>query len=124
MNALEKLLAVENKARDFGFEWPNSDLAIEQAISECHEIKEVLDLGQSRERLEEEVGDLLHSAISLCVYLDLDVETTLQKVATKFEGRMNRLYKLAAEKGYSNLKNQDISILIDLWREAKNNSIQ
>jgi uncharacterized protein YabN with tetrapyrrole methylase and pyrophosphatase domain len=56
-----------SKTRTFGFEWPNETMIIEQAIDECREIKDAIEKQESRDRIPEEIGDLLHSAVSLWI---------------------------------------------------------
>ncbi|QRN04973.1 nucleotide pyrophosphohydrolase [Legionella sp. MW5194] len=117
--ALQRLLTLEKEVRDFGFLWPDADMIIEQAISECQEIKEALDNRQSAARVQEEVGDLLHTALSLCCFLNFNVHETLARTADKFTARMEALKALAGEKGYTDLKGQPIEFLGELWQEVK-----
>lgn len=117
--ALQQLLTSEKEARDFGFVWPNADMIIDQAVSECEEIKEAITQGQSRQRVQEEVGDLLHTAMSLCFFLEMDVLETLAKTADKFQARMDALKVLAQEAGYADFKGQPMALLNEFWQRAK-----
>lgn len=116
---LDTLIAIETDARAFGFDWPNAMSIVEQAESECDEIREVLDEKQSTERLQEEIGDLLHTAISLCLFAGFDPNATLTKVNQKFGTRMQVLKMIAKEKGYDQLHNQSFQFMLQLWDEAK-----
>ncbi len=116
---LNDLLFLEKDAREFGFEWPNQTMIIEQAIDECREIKEAIDHEESRDRIQEEIGDLLHSIISLCDFEGFDVEETLAKVNNKFSKRMQAVKILTHDKGLTNLKGQSFDFMLDLWRQAK-----
>ena len=71
MNALQKLIYLEQDAREFGFDWPDQFMILDQIIDECREVREEIDQDSNREKLQEEIGDLLHSVISLCIFLDL-----------------------------------------------------
>ncbi len=117
--ALNELLFLEKDARTFGFEWPNEAMIIQQSIDECREIKEALEKQEERERIQEEIGDLLHSVISLCDFTGFDVEETLAKVNAKFSKRMHAIKKLTYELGLPNLKGQTFELMLDLWRKAK-----
>src|SRR5262249_25610231 len=64
-NGLHDLLTLEEDAKAFGFEWPDETMIIEQVMAECREIKEAIVKQEMRERIQEEIGDLLHSAVSL-----------------------------------------------------------
>lgn len=116
---LYDLVALEKNARLFGFDWPNQAMIIEQIISECGEIKEAFELQEPKERIQEEIGDLLHGALSLCLFTGFEPEQTLLKTVEKFSARMQALKALARERGLVTLKGQPIELLLTLWAEAK-----
>lgn len=118
MDVLKEIVAAEKDAVDFGFTWPNSDMAIDQAADECREIKEALLEGNSQ-KIQEEIGDLLHAGISLCVFAGFDVEETLCKAKDKFSARMAALKILAEERGFQSLEGQSTEVVLSLWKEAK-----
>ena len=121
-NALHALINLEKDARNFGFDWTDQNMIIEQAIDECREIKEAIEKRESSNRIQEEIGDLIHSAISLCIFSGFDVEETLAKVNNKFGKRMQAIKKLTHERGLKNLQGQSIDFMLELWRKAKLNS--
>ena len=116
---LEKLLVARQEAKAFGFEWAHSSRLINQAISECEEIREAIENHEPAHRVQEEIGDLLHTAISLCDFMGFDVEETLEKVSAKFDKRFNNLKKLAAERGLSSLEGEPLEYKLGLWDEVK-----
>lgn len=116
---LNKLLTAEKKAIDCGFVWPNSDMALDQLISEAHEVRQAIGENESRERIQEEIGDLIHASLSLCIFMKFDVEETLIQAGNKFEKRLSKMLKIAQEQGYSSLKNQPTEVLLHLWELAK-----
>ena len=118
-NVLNGLIFLEKEAKVFGFDWPNEIMIIDQALDECREIKEVINNNESRERLQEEIGDLLHSAISLCVFTGFDVEETLSKVIVKFGSRMQAIKSLTEAEGLVNLQGQSFDFMLELWKQAK-----
>jgi uncharacterized protein YabN with tetrapyrrole methylase and pyrophosphatase domain len=120
MDNLQKLIFLEKDARAFGFDWPNIEMIIKQAISECEEITDVIKNQESKERLQEEIGDLLHTAISLCVFAKFDVIETINNVNRKFNNRIQILKNLTKKQGLPNLKGQPISLQLDLWHQVKN----
>ncbi len=118
-NPLHELLAVEIDARDYGFEWPNAQMVIEQAISECEEIRSAINDSEPAHRIQEEIGDLLHTAISLCMFCGYDVEQTLDNATQKFAGRMQALKQAATRRGLKTFKGQTTDFMMELWREIK-----
>ncbi len=118
-NALNDLVDLEKDARNFGFNWPHKDMIIEQAISECNEIKEAILKNEPSHRIQEEIGDLLHTAISLCIFAGYDTKQTLAKVTQKFNARMHTVKALTKKHGLETLNGQPIEFLIELWKKAK-----
>ena len=118
-DALATMIALEKDARDYGFDWPSAQMIIEQTISECHEVLADIDNNASKQKIQEEVGDVLHSAISLCLFLGYDVHDTLEKTNKKFANRMHHLKTIATRHGHHNLQDQPIEYKLKLWDEAK-----
>ena len=119
MTPLQKLITEERKARILGFDWPNYEMIFEQMIDEIREVREDIDNNAPPHKLQEEIGDVLHVAISLCVYAGFDVEETFGLVNNKFSKRMSRVEELTKQRGLPNLKGQSMEFMLELWREAK-----
>jgi ATP diphosphatase len=120
-NSVKEITISEQEAIDFGFNWTHPDQIFDQIQSECQEIREVLDDPSKRDELENELGDLMHAAISLCVFTGFDPETALQKTLIKFNKRFNEVVRLAQQDGHTNLKGQASEILMSYWNKAKLN---
>jgi NTP pyrophosphatase (non-canonical NTP hydrolase)/GNAT superfamily N-acetyltransferase len=119
MNTLQKLIYLEQNARKFGFDWPDHFMILDQIIDECREVREEIEQGSNKEKLQEEIGDLLHSVISLCVFSGFDALETISKTNAKFSKRMQLLKALTKQKGLENLQGQSIDFMLSLWREVK-----
>jgi uncharacterized protein YabN with tetrapyrrole methylase and pyrophosphatase domain len=119
LNALQDLIRLEKEARAFGFDWPNEKMIIEQVMDECKEINEAIEKQEGLERIQEEIGDLLHSAVSLCLFAGFEVEETLMKVNSKFGKRMQAMKALTHELGLTTLQGQSVDFMLALWRKAK-----
>ena len=116
---LKRVNHAQEDAARFGFEWPNTTNALQQIISECHEVQESMTHNESQERLQEEIGDLISAALSLCRFCGFDTEETLLKATEKFESRMAILKTLTEEQKLSSLNGQSIDFMLDLWKKAK-----
>jgi len=88
MNTLQKLIDLEQDVRQFGFDWPDQFMILTQIIDECGEVHEEIEHSSSQEKLQEEIGDLLHSVISLCIFSGFSLEETIGKTNVKFARRM------------------------------------
>ena len=119
MTTLETLIKLDHESRQFGFDWPNQDAILDQVIDECREIREDIQGCAAPHKIQEEIGDLLHAAISLCIFSGFDVNDTLAKVNIKFERRMTLLKKLAKERGLKNLDGKTTEFILGLWSEIK-----
>lgn len=122
MGLLDKIVALEEEASEFGFRWESTEQIMHQIQSECEEIKEHLDNGVSKENqneLQEEIGDLLHAVFSLCVFCRLSPRVTLGQTLTKFERRLRAVKLIAEENGLTTLEKQPFDELMRIWDKAK-----
>ena len=118
-NALNELILLQQEAINFGFIWPNNSMLIKQIISECKEVEQAYNNNENNHRIQEEIGDLLHATISLCIFHGFDVKQTISKNNTKFHGRLKALKIITKQNGLKNLHQQPIKLLINLWKQAK-----
>lgn len=121
MNLLKRFKRLEQEASEFGFQWETADQIIKQIHSECLEVTEHLkkDSQEDQLALQEEIGDLLHAAFSLCVFCKFDPTKTLQLSTDKFERRFNAVKDIAKETQLQNLQGQPFSKLMNIWSQAK-----
>lgn len=117
---LKRIYRAQQDAAIFGFDWPNATKAMQQVMSECQEVQEVIENKESQERLQEEIGDLILAALSFCRFCGFDAEETLLKAEEKFESRMTILKNLTGRQKLPSLQGQSIEVMLDLWKEAKN----
>jgi uncharacterized protein YabN with tetrapyrrole methylase and pyrophosphatase domain len=115
---MNKVQQQELKAKDFGFYWENIHQLIEQIESECREVEEAWS-NQDSIHLQEELGDLIHAALSLAVFCQVDLQETLQRSIQKFDKRYQAVVQLAKEKGLENLHGHSFEDLLGYWRKAK-----
>ena len=119
MNIIEKVNQLEAKANQFGFTWPDAAMILDQIRSECDEVASSMHENESRERLQEEVGDLVHATFALCFFLGLDIESTIKSNADKLEMRLDALISIAKSKGYDSLEGETLSTKMAFWDMAK-----
>lgn len=122
MMLLDKVVKLENNAADFGFQWETAAQIMEQIHSECAEIQEHLDVGitlNNERDLQEEIGDLLHAVLSLCVFCKFNPRETLESTLLKFERRLTAVKAIALEQGLVTLNGKPFDDLMAIWKEAK-----
>ena len=109
---------IQDKAKKVGFDWDKVEDAISKVEEELFEVKEVYN-GENKDRIEEEMGDLLFSCINVARFLNVDCEIALKKTADKFIRRFKHIEKIANEQN-KNLKEMTLEEMDSLWNEAKN----
>jgi tetrapyrrole methylase family protein/MazG family protein len=108
---------VQGRARRVGFDWPEVSGALEALDSETAELKEAI-AANDLAAMEEELGDLLFSAVNVSRFLSVDAEQALTCATDKFIARFDRVEQLAAERGMD-MTASSLEELDALWREAK-----
>ncbi|MDR0656926.1 MAG: nucleoside triphosphate pyrophosphohydrolase, partial [Treponema sp.] len=99
---LDRAWKLQKKAAKAGFDWPDIrgvSAKIEEELEEVLSAAEKNTAGtpSSRAALEEELGDLLFSAVNLCRYLGVEPSVALQRTNLKFTGRFKHVEKRMKE---------------------------
>ena len=115
--ALMRAAKVQNRAKRVGFDWPDISGALEALDSETAEFKEAL-ASQDAAAVEEELGDLLFSAVNVSRFLHADAEQALTASTDKFIRRFARVEELAKDRNIG-LAAASLAEMDALWDEAK-----
>lgn len=115
--ALIRANKVQKKAKKVGFDWDKVEMAMDKVIEELNEIKEVYKV-ENKERIVEEVGDLIFACVNICRFLEVDGELALNKTTEKFIKRFTFIEEKA--KGLDkDMKKMSLEEMDKLWEEAK-----
>ena len=112
--ALVRAAKVQGRAARVGFDWPDAAPVYAKVAEELDEVR----AAATPAEIEDELGDLLFSAVNLARHLGADPETALRRASAKFERRFREVERLAARRGQS-LEALDPAGLDALWDEAK-----
>jgi tetrapyrrole methylase family protein / MazG family protein len=114
---LERSAELQRKASKVGFDWPGPDPVWEKIGEEMGELRESLAAG-GRDRIEEEMGDLLFSVVNLSRLLHVDPSVALNGTNGRFERRFRAVEGLLAEEG---VKPADAGLarMDALWNRVK-----
>ncbi len=115
--ALMKAQKVQSKAKKAGFDWADAEGAFQKIFEEAAELKEALAKGD-KVAVEDELGDLLFSAVNVARFCGCEAETALDKATKKFMARYTITERLAGEQGID-MKSSSIEVLDELWEQAK-----
>lgn len=88
--ALQRAQKVQARVARMGFDWPEVEGVLAKVEEELAEIRTALQEGH-RERIGEEAGDLLFTAVNLCRFLKINAELTLDKAVSKFVDRFQAM---------------------------------
>ena len=113
--ALWRAEKVQKKAKKAGFDWPHIAGALDKLSEEIGELKAAVAGGTN---VEEELGDLLFSAVNVSRFLKTDPEDALNAATDKFIGRFAKVEELAAAQGRS-MEGMTLEELDKLWEQAK-----
>ena len=97
--ALVEAQQLTSRAAGVGFDWPNAEQVLEKLDEELGELAEARAAGAPRERLEDEVGDLLFVIVNLARFLKVDPEQALRRTNRKFRERFGFVERRLKEQG-------------------------
>jgi MazG family protein len=117
--ALARAQKIQKRASRVGFDWGDTGPALDKVEEEIRELRaELTDNTMSRERIDEEIGDLLFAVVNVGRLAGADAETALRRATLKFERRFRRIEAFLRERGktpeQSTLEEMDA-----LWNAAK-----
>jgi len=115
--ALLQAYRVQEKAASVGFDWENVAGVIAKLREETDETESAIRSG-NRERVAEEIGDLLFAAVNLARYLKTDPEAHLHRAIGKFRKRFDGVVERLRAEGKSPSE-VGLRELDRLWEEVK-----
>lgn len=115
--SLMRSTKIQQKAAKAGFDWDSADGAFEKVEEELLELKNAYAQGD-RSACEEELGDLLFSAVNVSRFVGADAEQALYQACDKFIDRFTAVERLAKESGLD-MKEATLSQLDSLWDKVK-----
>jgi ATP diphosphatase len=118
--ALVAAYRLTQKAAGVGFDWPDAAAVLAKVDEELAEVRQELASGAApaRERLRDELGDLLFAVANLARHLDVDPEAALAGANLKFRRRFAAVEAGLAERGRP-LAEATLAEMDELWEAAK-----
>ncbi|MCL5291718.1 MAG: nucleoside triphosphate pyrophosphohydrolase [Actinobacteria bacterium] len=106
---------LQSKAAAVGFDWEEAESALDKLPEEAIELKNAIQTGAD---VEDEIGDVLFTAVNVARKLGLDPEVALRHACEKFARRFRYVEERAIQQGWS-LQDMSLDELDALWDEAK-----
>ena len=113
--AMVKAYRMQDKTKQVGFEWENSEQVWAKVEEELAEFREAMEQELPFEQREEEFGDVLFSLINYARFQNIDPETALERVNQKFKNRFEYIEANATKA----LQEMSLAEMDALWEEAK-----
>ena len=118
-DSLPSLLAayrMGQKVGGVGFDWSTAAEVVAKVDEEMAELREAMD--QSKDRVADEIGDLLFTVANLARHLQVDPEAALARANLRFRTRFNTIERRLEERG-ERLTEASREDLEGLWEQAK-----
>ena len=115
--AIVKAYRIQEKAKQVGFEWENTQQVWNKVEEEIGELKEAVTKGDVVET-EKEFGDVLFSLVNYSRFIKTDPEAALEKTNIKFKKRFERMEQMAVAQNKS-LQEMTLMEMDALWNETK-----
>lgn len=121
----QRAIKLQNRAATVGFDWPGPAPVIAKLKEELEEVRAEFDAladapgsAEVRDRLEDEIGDLLFVAANLARHARVDTGAALRRANRKFERRFRAMEAMAAEDGVR-LDDLPLEAQDAYWNRAK-----
>lgn len=118
MPALRRSQKLQRRVATVGFDWEYWQQVIPKIQEELDEVVDAVANGESQQRIEEEVGDVLMGATNLARLLGVNAENALRLSNHKFEQRFLRVEGVLAEQGIT-LQAATLEQMQNAWNLAK-----
>jgi ATP diphosphatase len=119
--ALHEAHQISSRAARVGFDWPDIEGVFGKLQEEIRELKEVIAENANdpkRDRLEDEIGDLLFVLVNIARYLKIDSESALKRANRKFKARFQYMEHELSRQGKT-LEESNLDEMETLWKRAK-----
>jgi len=117
MPSLLRAHRLQSRAAQVGFDWEKVEDVLEKLDEELKESKDAIKEGR-REKIEEELGDILFMLVNVSRFVGVNAEDALRKTIRKFISRFQYIETNAAHQG-KRLSDMTLDEMDRLWDEAK-----
>jgi len=109
---------LQERAAGVGFDWPDAKGPMAKVKEEIKEVERETGQAGSRDKVDEEIGDLLFAVVNLARKLGVEPRQALERANAKFTRRFEQVEALAGERGLE-MGRASLEELDKLWDEVK-----
>jgi len=118
VTAFQRAIALQKKASEVGFDWPEINGVIAKVREELAELEHEIHTNAPPERLQDELGDLLFACANLARHLAIEPEAAISQCNQKFYRRFNYVEQRVHDQNKT-LLSCNLTELDSYWEEAK-----
>jgi XTP/dITP diphosphohydrolase len=115
---LVKAYRIQEKAKGVGFDWEKPEQVWDKVLEELEELKSEVANNGGKDKMENELGDLLFALVNYARFIGVNPEDALERTNMKFIKRFKHLEEKVKETGRS-FKSMTLSEMDVYWEEAK-----
>ncbi|CCF19364.1 Protein mazG [Pseudorhizobium banfieldiae] len=115
--ALTEALKLQQRAAKVGFDWSEAEPILDKIEEEIGELREALRGGQ-KDKVKDELGDLIFALVNIGRHVDADPEDALRGTNTKFRSRFRHI-ETELQKSGETLEAAPLERMEELWQAAK-----
>jgi XTP/dITP diphosphohydrolase len=115
--SLLKAIRIQDKARSAGFDWDSKDQVWEKVLEELDELKQEVE-NNNKEKIEEELGDVIFSIINYARFIGVNPDDSLEKTNKKFIKRFQYIEQ-EANKINKQLSDMTLEEMEVFWQQSK-----
>ncbi len=116
--ALTRAEKLQKRAAKVGFDWPDTAQVTDKIKEEIAELEVEIEASAPRERVEDELGDLLFAVANLARHLRIDPEEALRRGNRKFQRRFNAVEGILEDEGTA-LASAGLDRMEAAWQAVK-----
>ncbi len=118
MPALRWSEKIQKRASSHGFDWDEIQQVFDKVDEELNELKAEIGIENNKERIADEMGDILFASVHLARHVGVNPEQALRDSNRKFISRFEVVEALLRDDG--NLMEEcTVTVLLDYWKKAK-----
>src|SRR6056297_165882 len=119
--SLNQAYEIQQKAAEVGFDWDEIKDVLLKVEEEIAELKEIIDK-ENKDRIEDEIGDLLFAVVNLSRFKNINPEIALLRTINKFKKRFNYIENTVKNKN-EDIQQMSLEELDGYWNEAKEKNL-
>jgi len=115
---LIKAYRIQEKVKGVGFEWKEREQVWDKVMEELQELKYEVDTKASKDKVEDELGDLLFALVNYARYVGINPEDALERTNKKFIRRFQFIETESAKDG-KKIEDMTLEQMDEYWNKAK-----